>query len=115
MRRNRLVCVVALVAPLVLGVVPAHGQDPEPTLAPCADLPPELGAQCGGVTVALDRANPAWGTTTVAFAVLPRRDRSRPSLGTLFGPASGGAAPDGPAPPAAPPRAPLGSRRARGL
>ena len=53
-------------------------------------MPAELSAQCGSVTVPLDPANPALGATTVAFAVLPRRDQSRPSLGTLLGPASGG-------------------------
>ena len=94
MRQDRPVWVIALVATLVLGVAPANGQEPGPALAPCADLPADLGAQCGGVTVPLDRANPALGTTTVAFAVLPRRDQSRPSLGTLFGPASGGPAID---------------------
>ena len=90
MRQDRLVWVIALVATLVLGAPPANGQAPGPALAPCTDVPAELGAQCGSVTVLLDRANPALGTTQIAFAVLARRDQSRPSLGTLFGPHSGG-------------------------
>ena len=49
MRRDRLVWVIALVTTLVLGVAPAHGQDPGPALAPCADVPAELSAQCGSV------------------------------------------------------------------
>jgi len=90
MRRDRLVWVIALVATLLIGAAPAHAQDPGPALAPCTDVPAALSAQCGSVTVALDRANPGLGTTQVAFAVLPRRDTSRPSLGMLIGPYSGG-------------------------
>src|SRR3954453_22448441 len=81
MRRDRLVWVISLVATLMIGAAPAHAQDPGPALAPCTDVPAELSAKCGSVTVALDRANPGLGTTQVAFAVLPRRDASRPSLG----------------------------------
>jgi len=90
MSRDRLVCLIALVALLVLGAAPAHGQAPGPALAPCADVPAELNARCGSVTVPFDRANPGLGTTQVAFAVLARRDVSRPSLGMLIGPHSGG-------------------------
>lgn len=39
--------------------------------------------QCGHVTVPLRRADPALGTTRVAFAVRARSDRERPSLGTI--------------------------------
>jgi pimeloyl-ACP methyl ester carboxylesterase len=90
MRRDRVVCITAFVAMLVLGAAPAQGQVPGRGLAPCADVPAELNAGCGSVTVPLDRANPGLGTTQIAFAVLARRDVSRPSLGMLIGPHSGG-------------------------
>ena len=35
-------------------------------------------ARCGSVEVPLDRADPAAGTTKVAFALIPRRDARRP-------------------------------------
>ena len=41
------------------------------------------GARCGTVTVPLDRATPALGTTTVGYALIPRRDQSRPAAGTI--------------------------------
>jgi pimeloyl-ACP methyl ester carboxylesterase len=41
------------------------------------------GAQCGTVTVPLDRTNPSAGTTDIAYALLPRTDASRPRLGTI--------------------------------
>ncbi|GLZ00481.1 alpha/beta hydrolase [Actinoplanes sp. NBRC 103695] len=63
------------------GLVPAHSSG-TPT-RPCTDLEAVPGALCGSITVPLDRADPRAGTTTVAFALLPRRDRSRPSLGTI--------------------------------
>jgi pimeloyl-ACP methyl ester carboxylesterase len=48
----------------------------------------DLGAarplRCGKVTVPWRRADPALGTTKIAFAVRPRGDRSRPSLGTVI-------------------------------
>jgi pimeloyl-ACP methyl ester carboxylesterase len=90
MRCDHLVCITALVAMLVLGAGPANGQAPGAALAPCAGVPAELHARCGSVTVPLDRANPGLGTTDIAFAVLGRRDVSRPSLGMLIGPYSGG-------------------------
>src|SRR4051812_15586001 len=60
------------------------------TLVPCSggQLP---SAECGSVEVPLDRANPAAGTTKVAFALLPRRDPSAPAVGTvLFNPGGPG-------------------------
>lgn len=39
--------------------------------------------QCGHVMVPMRRADPGLGTTKVAFAVRPRADRRRPSLGTI--------------------------------
>lgn len=48
----------------------------------------DLGAQrpfrCGELTVPLRRAEPSLGTTRIAFAVRPRSDRRRPSLGTIL-------------------------------
>jgi len=45
-----------------------------------ADLPT---AQCGSITVPLDRDHLAAGTTVVAFVLVPRTDQTRPSLGTI--------------------------------
>jgi pimeloyl-ACP methyl ester carboxylesterase len=81
---------VVLVA-TVLGSASGTAQG-QAGLAPCKGLPKELAARCGTVTVPLDRANPALGTTTVAFALVPRRDAKRPSLGTLVGPGNAGIA-----------------------
>jgi pimeloyl-ACP methyl ester carboxylesterase len=80
------VLVAAIGSLLVAGS--AYGQ----TLGPCKDIPRELNARCGSVTVPLDRANPGLGTTQVAFALVPRRDTARPSLGTLVGPGNAGSA-----------------------
>jgi pimeloyl-ACP methyl ester carboxylesterase len=54
-----------------------------PDLAACAGALGALGARCGSIGVPLDRATPSAGTTRIAFALVPRRDKSRPSLGTL--------------------------------
>ena len=42
------------------------------------------------VSVPVDRADPGLGTTSVAFALVPRRDAARPSLGTIVGPGGPG-------------------------
>ncbi|HEY4278196.1 MAG TPA: alpha/beta fold hydrolase [Conexibacter sp.] len=66
-------------------------QAPSGALGPCTGLGDLPTARCGSVEVPLDRANPAAGTTTVAFAVLPHRDQSAPSEGTiLFNPGGPG-------------------------
>ncbi len=48
----------------------------------------DLGAarplRCGRVTVPMLRGDPSMGTTRIAFAVRPRGDRGRPSLGTII-------------------------------
>ncbi|MDA0170970.1 alpha/beta hydrolase [Solirubrobacter taibaiensis] len=58
-----------------------------------ADTPCPPRAQCGTVTVPLDRADPAAGTLDVAYALVPRADTGRPALGTIVpnpgGPGSG--------------------------
>jgi pimeloyl-ACP methyl ester carboxylesterase len=73
--------VAAVIAATLIGVTPAHASPS--VLGPCSDLDTLPDARCGTVVVPLDRADPRAGTTTVAFAVLPRRDQSRPSLGTV--------------------------------
>ena len=53
---------------------------------PCRGVAPTAaaGTRCGSLRVPLDRANAsAPGTTRIVFALVPRRDRSRPSLGTV--------------------------------
>ena len=52
-------------------------------LVPCKSLAGLPSARCGSVEVPLDRANPTAGSTTVAFALVPRRNASAPSAGTL--------------------------------
>jgi pimeloyl-ACP methyl ester carboxylesterase len=53
-------------------------------------------ARSGTVTVPLDRAAPAAGTTRVAYRLIPRSDRSSPPQGTiLFNPGGPGQAPIG--------------------
>ncbi|MFJ2173763.1 alpha/beta hydrolase [Streptomyces sp. NPDC087851] len=53
------------------------------SLTPCTDLPALPTAQCGSVLVDRDRKRPSAGKTKVVFAVIPRTDRSKPSLGTI--------------------------------
>jgi pimeloyl-ACP methyl ester carboxylesterase len=91
-RRIGMSATIALAAALCLGAAPAHAQSAGPALEPCPDVPAALHVGCGSITVPLDRANPDLGTTRIAFAVVPRRDTSRPSLGTVFGPHGPGAA-----------------------
>jgi hypothetical protein len=73
---------VALAAVLV--TPESAAQADSPSLRPCSGLPELPAARCGSVRVPLDRANPSLGTTDVAFALVPRRDASRPSLGTIL-------------------------------
>lgn len=55
------------------------------TTTPCSGLGLAAGviAQCGALTVPLDRAHPADDTTQVAFTVIRHRDASQLSLGTI--------------------------------
>lgn len=48
------------------------------------DLGAKRPLRCGEVTVPLRRGDPALGTTRIGFAVRPRSDRRRPSLGTVL-------------------------------
>ena len=52
---------------------------------PCRGVAPTAaaGTRCGSIRVPLDRTNARLGTTKIVFALVPRRDASRPSLGTL--------------------------------
>ena len=79
MRTNLLLIAVAVGLGLGGSATAADG----PVLGACTGLPELARARCGTIRVPLDRANPSVGTTQVAFAFLPRRDTSRPSLGTL--------------------------------
>jgi pimeloyl-ACP methyl ester carboxylesterase len=78
----------ALLAPAAV-LAACGGSDPAPkapgatALQRCAKVPDLPAARCGTVEVPLDRANPSAGTTTVAFALVPRRDTAAPSAGTL--------------------------------
>jgi pimeloyl-ACP methyl ester carboxylesterase len=69
------ILLAALLAPSVAGAA-------APRLQRC-DLGLPRPFQCGHVTVPMRRADPALGTTKVAFAVRARADRNRPSLGTI--------------------------------
>jgi pimeloyl-ACP methyl ester carboxylesterase len=88
MRRGA--AVVAAIASSLLVAVPAQGQAQGVALGACKDVPTTLHARCASITVPLDRANPGLGTTSVAFALVPRRDAARPSLGTIVGPGGPG-------------------------
>jgi pimeloyl-ACP methyl ester carboxylesterase len=84
------VLAAALLAPAALLSACGGSDDGPPAkpaaaaaLKPCANVPNLPSARCGSVEVPLDRANPAAGTTTVAYALVPRRAASAPSAGTL--------------------------------
>ena len=82
--------VVAAIASSLLVAAPAHGQAQGVALTACKGVPKALEARCGSVSVPVDRADPGLGTTSVAFALVPRRDAARPSLGTIVGPGGPG-------------------------
>lgn len=65
-----LACVAACLVPSAV----ASAQ----SAAPC---PP--GAQCGSVTVPLDRSDPSRGTIDIGYVVLPHTDTGRPALGAI--------------------------------
>jgi pimeloyl-ACP methyl ester carboxylesterase len=52
-------------------------------LTPCA-MPVVRGFNCGRIRVPFERSDPSLGTTRIGFAVRPRGDRSRPSLGAIW-------------------------------
>jgi pimeloyl-ACP methyl ester carboxylesterase len=89
-RHCSLVVAAALIAPAAALLSACGGSDgpvsrpaATATLKPCANVEGLRTARCGSIEVPLDRANPAAGTTTVAFVLVPRRAASAPSAGTL--------------------------------
>jgi pimeloyl-ACP methyl ester carboxylesterase len=89
-RHHTVILAAALLAPAGALLSACGGSDGSATrpaasavLARCAGVPGLPTARCGSVEVPLDRANPAAGTTKVAFALVPRRNASAPSAGTL--------------------------------
>ncbi len=73
---------------LLLAAVCLAGLAPSPAAAAVKLHRCDLGAKrplrCGTVAVPWRRADPGQGTTRIAFAVRPRGDRSRPSLGAVI-------------------------------
>ena len=56
----------------------------QPKLGKCSGGLQEVrGARCGSIRVPLVRENPALGTTKISFALVPRRDTSRPALAAV--------------------------------
>jgi pimeloyl-ACP methyl ester carboxylesterase len=66
--------VAALFVPAAHGAVQLHR----------CDLGAKRPLRCGKLTVPLRRGDPSSGSTPIGFAVRPRSDRRRPSLGTIF-------------------------------
>jgi len=79
---------VAAIASILVVAAPAPAQGV--ALTACKGVPKALGARCGTVSVPVDRADPGLGITSVAFALVPRQDAARPSLGTIVGPGGAG-------------------------
>src|SRR5262245_34638944 len=78
-----LACAGAVAAATLLAGAAGAERPTSPTLTRCGGALGTLGARCGSIRVPLDRTNPGAGTTSVAFALVPRRDSSRPALGTV--------------------------------
>jgi pimeloyl-ACP methyl ester carboxylesterase len=55
-----------------------------PKLRTCGDVPWLKEFRCGAIEVPFERADPAYGTTRVAFAVRTRDRAQQPSRGTIF-------------------------------
>ncbi|WP_320668685.1 alpha/beta fold hydrolase [Patulibacter defluvii] len=71
---------LAVLAALLTALGPAAARaDSGP--APCQGL--GVAATCGTVTVPVDRGDPQRGTIDVAYALVPRRDTTTPSAGTV--------------------------------
>ncbi|HEY7456370.1 MAG TPA: alpha/beta fold hydrolase, partial [Solirubrobacterales bacterium] len=76
-------CGIGLLSLAVLTAAPGVAAGADVQLQRC-DLGAKRPLRCGKLTVPLWRGDPALGTTEIAFAVRPRSDRSRPSLGTIL-------------------------------
>jgi pimeloyl-ACP methyl ester carboxylesterase len=76
----------ALIATLVVGIGTCALPNPAPAAVKLhrCDLGAARPLRCGHISVPMRRADPALGTTKVAFAIRPRGDRSQPSLGTIL-------------------------------
>jgi pimeloyl-ACP methyl ester carboxylesterase len=73
---------VAMLAALVVLLAPSPAPAAAPGLHRC-DLGLQRPFRCGRIEVPIRRVEPALGMTKVGFALRPRGDRSRPSLGTI--------------------------------
>src|SRR5690349_11178680 len=82
MRARRSLLLLALPLALAGLLAPAASAAP-PELKRC-ELGLKRALRCGEITVPMRRADPALGTTRVAFAVRTRGDTSRPALGTIM-------------------------------
>ena len=51
---------------------------------PCRHVQHPTRMRCGNIRLPLEREDPSLGRTKIAFAVRPRDDESRPSLGAIF-------------------------------
>src|SRR4051794_28286430 len=76
--RARLTVAVAALGISLLAVAPGQAATHR------CDLGPKRALRCGRVSVPLIRGEPALGRTTIAYAVRPRGNRDRPSLGAIF-------------------------------
>jgi pimeloyl-ACP methyl ester carboxylesterase len=75
-------CVVAAaLVPTPASALAGTGPSDQITYTPCTGI--GAPAECGRITVPLDRADPAARTTQVAFALVEHRDRTLPSEGTI--------------------------------
>jgi pimeloyl-ACP methyl ester carboxylesterase len=79
MRTNLLLIAVAV----GLGLGGSATAADRPVLGACTGVPELAHARCGTIRVPLDRANPSFGSTDIAFALVQRRNTSQPSLGTI--------------------------------
>jgi pimeloyl-ACP methyl ester carboxylesterase len=76
-------CGLALTLACMVVAACGGSADAAVSLHPC-DLGAKRPLRCGSLTVPLSRTGPPLGTTRIGFAVRPRSDRRRPSLGTIF-------------------------------
>ena len=72
---------LALLAAALAAVVPA-GASAAVHRHPCRDAP--AGARCGSISVPLDRSGAVRGRLKIEFERYPRRDRTRPAVGTML-------------------------------
>jgi len=84
MRAHRSLLLLLLACALALtGLLAPTASAERPRLERC-ELGLKRALRCGEITVPMRRADPALGTTRVAFALRTRGDTSRPPLGTIM-------------------------------